>query len=453
MKTKTSLVKNFEYPKKELSPSEEKILDKLIKAAELIAPIYEAQINDRYLGANFYPHNATREEILEAAKEDPQILSPYTIVERDVNKNLITIPYHIKYAKLLKPAITLIREAASLTENKEFSKRLEVQADALEQGSYEAAEIYWLTMEPYKINFIIGPIERYEDSLLFEKTCYTGVVGIIDENATLEAVKIRDSILTTDYKIFSFSRKIKTSEKINVRIDDAVVYGGLAARILFAGMDMPNNPYLVEKYGSQIMIFKTLVRNNFYELHYPIFKKLFEKQFQEGYTENLLLQASQTLILIREISTVLVKYSDAEKRLRELYPVIYEMASYVLAVKNAGMLLLKDVITQKDLEAIMIMFLSRAFDSFIVAKDVKSMKHYSQGYAIAVNYFLKSGALRVSKGISWVNFNKMYMVLNELATTLDQILAFGDIKDAQRLIDEYGYSKNISKLTPKIGKV
>ena len=153
---------------------------------------------------------------------------------------------------------------------------------------------------------------------------------------------------------------------IQVRIDQASISAGLSARVLFAGMDLPNDPSLVEKYGSQVIVLSNIVKYNFEEIHYPIFKKIFESTFQKGYNSELLLSASQKLLLIREIFTLQVKYSDAEARLRELYPVINEMASYVLAVKSAGSLLMKDVIFQKELEAIMILFLSRAFDSFIL---------------------------------------------------------------------------------------
>ena len=450
---KNNLIRKFDIDKSSLSENEKKVLDKLIKAAEAAAPIYGLQMNDKYEGANFYPHNATQEEILKVASTNPQLLSPYTIVKRKKDGSLEAIPYHIEYATYLRSVIKLIREAAVITDNKDFARRLEVQVDALEHGSYEAADIYWLTMKPYKIDIVIGPIERYEDNLLFIKTCYQGTIGIMDQERTKQAVEILDTLHSAQHKSFSFAQKVLAAQKIDARIDDAVIYSGLGARQLFAGVDLPNDPHLIEKYGSQIIIYQNLVKHNFEQFHYPIFKKLFEKTFQESYSRELLLKTSTLLILIREISTLMVKYTDAEKRLRELYPVIYEMASYVLAIKNAGTLLLKDVITQRELEGLMIMFISRAFESFIIAKGVKSMQYSGKGYAIAINYFLRSGALMEYKGISWVNFNKMFVVLVDLAATLDQILAFGDFEDAKKLIDELGNTSTCLKLLPEWRKL
>lgn len=450
MQKKTVLVKKFKLSDGNLSAEEKKVLAKLGKAAKLVAPIYEKQINDLYPGANFYPHDMPTAEIIREAQANPEIFNPYTVVEKEKGGALQVIPYHVKYAFLIKPVVKLIREAAYLTTNLEFSKRLEVQANALESGSYEAANIYWLSMKPYKIDIVIGPVERYEDRLFFKKTCYSAVVGIIDEKSTAEAEEIRDALLSSERKSFSLSQKVNFANRIQVRVDRIAVMAGLDARARFAGAFLPDDTCLIEKYGGEVIIFGTAVEQNFKDYHYPTFKKVFEPSFQRSYSQETLLDASRKLLLIREISSALVKYHDAEARLGEYYPIINEMAAYVLAVKNAGSLLLKDVISQKELEAIIIMFLCRAFNSFHEAEKVKSLTHYSRGYAIAINYFLKNGSLREYQGISWVNFTKMFVALTELASIMDRILAFGDITDVQRLVNEYGNTTDLNRLLPKI---
>jgi len=54
-----------------LNKNEKKVLSLLIEAASLVLPIYKLQENPKYPGANFYPHDATKEEIEDAAKKDP----------------------------------------------------------------------------------------------------------------------------------------------------------------------------------------------------------------------------------------------------------------------------------------------------------------------------------------------------------------------------------------------
>ena len=119
-----------------LTANQRKVLNLLVEAAKLIVPIYELQENQKYPGANFYPKGVKKEEIERVARDNPEILSPYTIVEMK-NGKLTAVPYHEKYAKLLKPIHEKLLQAAKITDNKEFVKRLELQANALLDGSYD----------------------------------------------------------------------------------------------------------------------------------------------------------------------------------------------------------------------------------------------------------------------------------------------------------------------------
>src|SRR3990167_9902850 len=85
-----------------LAASEKKVTEKLTKAAEAIAPIYEKQVNALDSQANFYPADATKDEIQQAAKSNSKILLPYTMVERDLKGRLTAIPYHIKFRDELR---------------------------------------------------------------------------------------------------------------------------------------------------------------------------------------------------------------------------------------------------------------------------------------------------------------------------------------------------------------
>ncbi|MFH0859211.1 MAG: hypothetical protein V1868_01165, partial [Patescibacteria group bacterium] len=75
-------IRKFKINTKELSQKEKVLFKKLISAAELIAPLYLNQKNNKHPGANFYPYDASKEEIERAARKNPAILSPYTFVER-----------------------------------------------------------------------------------------------------------------------------------------------------------------------------------------------------------------------------------------------------------------------------------------------------------------------------------------------------------------------------------
>jgi len=210
--------KKFKIDLKELSLKEKRILERLVQAVELIAPLYLSQKNERYPGANFYPHNVKKEEIEKAAKNDPLILNPYTLVEKNKKGKLISVPYHIRFKKELKPIAKIIKEAAKLSEEKEFVRYLNSRADSLLDGNYDKSDILLLKGPDFKIGFIIGPIEWYLDKLFAKKYAYQAWVGILDKEKTEEAKRLISIVLSSQRKILPGSKKINVS-KVKIRID------------------------------------------------------------------------------------------------------------------------------------------------------------------------------------------------------------------------------------------
>lgn len=433
-------IKNLSF-----SREEELILNKLIAAGKMIGRIYRKQFDPDHPGSNFYPHDASFAEIEKAAQKDKSILDPYTIVERNDKGDLVAIPYHKKYAKELTPVIKLIGEAAEETKDKEFKRYLRARATALKNGLYEQADIVWLTTKPFKINFVIGPIERYDDKLFFKKCSFQSWVGVLDEVATQEAINFRDVIFSSQRKIIAPEEKVRLQEKVTLRVDKTLLFSGLISRFMFTGTNLPNDVRLMEKYGSVVTIFSTCLDEKFEEQHYSIFQKVFEKSFQIAYTKEQLRLGTLRNILVHEIAHPLLRFRGAESRLKNLFPVFDEITAYVYGVKSCGLLLLKDIITQKELEAIMVMFLCRAFTWWEDYQKDKGVIHYLQGYAIALNFLFESGAIREHNGIFWPNFTKFFVCLEELASVLERMLAEGTYTEAKNFLARYGSLATIDK--------
>lgn len=446
------LVIRFKPELPKLNKNEQQVLSLLIEAGELIAPIYSQQENSKYLGANFYPHGVSKNEIETAAKINPEILSPFTIVEK-INGKIEAVLYHEKYAELLKPVIKKLLEAAKVTENEQFAKRLGLQAQAFLDGSYERATIAWLTMKPYVLSIVIGPIERYDDRLFFIKTAYQAWVGVMDEKETARVTEFKGIIMSSQRKILMPSEHVDFFDKIQTRIDKTVLFAGLIAKLGFTGTNLPNEIHLMEKYGSEITIFESSLDLWFRKRHCPIFKSVFEKHFQQSYSDEGLRKGSMYNILLHELAHSFMRYRDAEKRLGNLFPAIDEIGASVMGIKACGSLLLKNVITRRELEYIMVMFIARLFDWLDELKEDPSAIHYIRGNAIALSFLFSSGALQQAGGLSWPNFTKMFVAIDELAMALNRILSMGSYKDAEKFIEMYGslkvfddYKKPLSKL-------
>lgn len=441
---------NFPVKDLYLDKTEKKVVEKLVEAVKGIGPIYEQQENPKYLGANFYPHNFSKEQILEAARNDPAILSPYTIVEKTASGKLKTTPYHIKFRTHLKKVSKLLVEAAEITDNKEFSQRLRYQANALLDGSYEVSDIYWITMESYKIDFAIGPIDRLDDRLLFKKASYEGWAGIIDDLKTERAKFIQRSIYDVRRKTFTPSEKAEFLDKTKLRVEKTLIFSGLFARGMFTSNSLPVDPILMEKYGISITFFDTSLDIKFNNQHYPIFEKIFEDDFKDRYSKEVLHEGSFRNVLLHEIGHSLLRYKNAEARLKELFPIIDELSATIYGIKCCGSLVLKGIMTEKELEAIMIMFVCRAFTWWIDSKTSPSVEAFATGHAVALNQFFTTGALRESDGISWPNFARMFLAIEELSDSLERLISMGDYNEAKTFIEKYGSFMVYSKFTQRL---
>ena len=445
-------IKKFKIGTKELSQKEKVLFGKLISAAELITPLYLKQKNNKHPGANFYPYDATKEEIERAARKNPAILSPYTFVERDKAGKLIAIPYHLKFKKELKPISELLEEAADLSEDKNFSLYLRSRAKSLLDGSYEKSEIIWLKTEPVKFGFIIGPIERYLDKLFFKKCAYQSWVGLLDEEKTKEAEKFKNAILAGRRKILSGSEKAEIS-KLGVRVDRTAIFSGLIADFMFAGTNLPNDVRLMEKHGSNLTIFESSLESNFKGNRLSIFKAVFDKKFQKSYSEEDLYKGSLRCILLHEISHSLIRYRDAEERLKDLFPVFDELYAYILGIKGCGVLFLKGVMNQKELEAVLIMYICLNFACWLDSIKSPDKEHYTIGAAITQNFFLKEEAMREKGGISWPNFTKLFICIDELSRLLEYHLAVGSYEEAKDFIGEYSSFNVFKRFSSQLSKI
>lgn len=435
MKNKPLVIFDVKLPK--LSDNERKVLDLLLEAGKLIVPIYEEQENHKFPGANFYPHGVSKLEIEKAAKTNPEILSPYTVVEK-LDSKLVAIPYHEKYAKLLKLVAAKLLAAAKITNNKNFAKCLKVQAKALLDGSYNEATICWMSTKPYILDINIGPVERYDDKLFFVKTAYQAWVGVIDKKDSKLLDRYAKVILSTRRKVAMASEKFDYYDKVQVRVDQTLLYAGLIARTMFVGVNLPNDPRLMEKYGSEITLSKPVNKYRLDSIILPTFNKIFSPEFKKIFSVKDLERGSLYLTALHEVAHTYLRYRDSEKRLQDLFPVIDELAASVMGIKVCGSLLLKDIASTKQLESIMLSFVARSFHLVMYEADNPSKIHYLLGAAILLNYLLESGAIKRAGGVSWPNFMKIFVSLDELMTILGRILARGKRSDAEALIKKYG---------------
>lgn len=426
---------NPKLPK--LTQNQKKVLRLLIEAGKLIAPLYLEQEKQILENGNLYPKGVTKKEIEKAAQNNPEILSPYTVVEK-TNGKLIAVPYYVKYINFLKPIADKLNQAAGLTENKDFSKFLKLKAKVLLNGNYEGAMIAWLKMNPpYFIDITIGPFEHHDDRIFFAKAPYQCWVGIIDKERTGKFNYYKGIVLSGRRKALLPDQKFENYKEVRAKIDDAILLSGHIARTKFVGINMPMNIEWVEKYGSEITLFNQVNNLRMQEQILPSLRKFFATAFKKEFSEEDLITGSISYVGLHELAHNDLYYRNAAKNLQDLFAPIYELTATVLGFKMAGSLLLKDVITNKQLESMVVAFICRNFWLKERSKKDKSWTNYALGGVIFNNFILQTGALKELKGLAIPNFVKIFVSIQDLFSALEYLLSQGTRKNAEAFIKKY----------------
>lgn len=419
---------NPKLPK--LTENEKKVLKLLVEAGKLIAPLYLEQENQ-------LNQDVSKKEIEKLAKQEPMALSPYTVVE-NVDGNFQIIPYHVKYAKFLQPIADKLNEASKATNNKEFGKFLELQAKALLDGSYEEAMAALIQMKLYILDISIGPL-NYFNRVFAGKAAYQAWVGVLDIEGTKRLNNYKSVVFNASRKALVPNERIENFDHVKVKTIDEVLLSGLIARSKFVGLSLPMDINWIEKHGSEVTIFNQVNDLRLKEQIMPTFNKIFSPGFKQGFTPEDLRRASLRYVALHELAHNYLYYKNSEKNLQELFPAIYELTATLLGMRIAGTLLLKDRITNKQLESMIVAFVCRSFDLIEKSKKDKFMINYALGGTIFINFMLESGAIKQKGGMAITNFAKIFLSLHELSYIMERLLSSGTKKDAEDFIKKYGF--------------
>lgn len=131
-------------------------------------------------GANYYPTDMSKAEFESAELEGKASL--YTFIRRNDAGELITVPYFEMFAEQVQKAAELLRQCADLAEDDGLQKYLNLRADALLNDEYQSSDMAWMDMKTNGLDFVVGPIENYEDKLYNYKAAHEAYVLVKDKS-------------------------------------------------------------------------------------------------------------------------------------------------------------------------------------------------------------------------------------------------------------------------------
>jgi hypothetical protein len=404
-------------------------------------------------GANFYPHDMTKEEF-EAWNDDAKT-SLYTLIRRGEDGKLKSIPYHVAYAEQIQKAADLLKQAASLVEDSGLKNYLEKMAEALLTDEYYDSDVAWMEMKNNTIDFIIGPIENYEDQLFGYKAAHESFILIKDKEWS-QKLEHFGALLPGLQKDLPCEPKYKAETPgmdSDLNVYDAVYYAGdCNAGSKTIAINLPNDEVVRETKGSRKLQLKNSMQAKFDKILVPIADLIIaEDQRQhvkfDAFFENTMFhEVAHGLGLGNTIN----KKGTVREALKDTYSSIEEGKADILGLWCVYKLNEMGELGDKDMMDNFVTFMAGIFRSVRFG----AASAHGKANMMRFYYFQEKGAIERDEatGTYRVNFEKMKVAMLSLSEMILKIQGDGDYDAAVNLIKEKGYIREaLQKDLDRIG--
>lgn len=230
----------------------------------------------------YYPADITIEEY--NAFDDPDKASWYTVLRRDENGKLKTVWYHDEYAEEVNRMCELMQQAADLAEDPGLKNYLLKRIDAFMTDEYLASDLAWMDMKDSKVDFVIGPIESYDDKFQETKTSYEAFILLKDTERSKDLAKFvamlpelqKELPCKPEYKTFVPG----TSSDLNVY--DVVFYAGdCNAGSKTIAINLPNDERVHAMKGTRRLQLRNSMQAKFDKILLPIGQLILSPEDQQ----------------------------------------------------------------------------------------------------------------------------------------------------------------------------
>ncbi|MBA5629591.1 dipeptidyl-peptidase 3 family protein [Moheibacter lacus] len=401
------------------------------------------------LGANFYPLDMTVEEFENANL--PEGKSQYTFVRRNEDGGLYTVPYHVQFKDQIANAAGLLRKAATFADDEGLKIYLETRATALETDKYFESDIAWMNMKTNRLDFVVGPIETYEDQLFGYKAAHEAYVLVKDMEWSKKLEKYA-KFLPELQRNLPVPDKYKTESPgtdSDLNAYDVVYYAGdCNAGGKTIAINLPNDERVQLEKGTRRLQLKNAMRAKFDKIMVPIADVLID----DSQRQHVKFDAFFANVMFHEVAHGLgIKNTINDKgtvreALKEQQSHLEEGKADILGLYMVNQLLEKGELEGQK-EDFMVTFLAGIFRSVRFGESA-----HGSANMICFNYFKERGAFkRTKEGKYIVDFPKMEAAMNGLSELILTLQGNGDYEGVKKLTEQKGHiSKELQKDLDKL---
>ncbi len=407
----------------------------------------------RFAGANFYPADMSVEEF--EAWDEPLKNNQYTLVRRNNEGKLVAVPYSKAYREQHQKAARLLNQAAQLADDPGLKTYLQMRAEALLTDQYMASDYAWVAMKDNNVDFIVGPIENYEDRLFGFKAAHEAFVLVKDLEWSAQLEKF-NALLPDLQQMLPVSPKYK-KEKPGTDADINVYYALYYAGDCNAGsktiaINLPNAEEIHKSVGSRKLQLKNSMKAKFDHILVPISNMLICKSQRQhikfdAFFENV---TFHEVAHGMGIKNVVGGKQTVREALRDYYSSIEEAKADIMGLYLVTKLYEMGKITSGEVMDNYVTFFAGIFRSCRFG----AASAHGKANMMAMRYFADKGAFVFQEnGTYLVNFDNMRGAVESLVEKILIVQGDGNYEDAKRWVEQDGVmSENLKNALDKVNQ-
>ncbi|MEZ5287224.1 MAG: hypothetical protein R2712_20965 [Vicinamibacterales bacterium] len=411
--------------------------------------------------ANFYPPDATREEVERwigglSPAERTRATGFFTTIRRGADGRLAAVPYSVEYQGELALAASHLREAAKATTDASLRAFLEARAAAFGTDDYYDSDVKWMELSS-AIEPTIGPYEVYEDEWFNYKAAFEAFITVKDEAESQQLQRFAGALQSIEdhLPIDAAYRNPRLGALAPIAVVNTVFSSGDANRgVQTAAFNLPNDERVIREKGSKRVMLKNNQRAKFDTVLVPI-SRIALSPADQGRVD---FDAFFTHILMHELMHGLGPHdirvggrtTTVRQELKETYSAIEEAKADISGLFALQFLVDQGQLDKKFEETMYVTFLASAFRSIRFGVN----EAHGRGQAIQLNYLLDAGAVTVgADGTFAVDAARVKDAVTALTREFMTLQAEGRYDRAQSMIETLGVVRpSVQAVLDKAGR-
>ncbi len=394
---------------------------------------------DKPLGARFYPLDMSREEFDQW--DHPDKSSARTMIRRDDQGNLVSIPYKDAFAEENKEISRLLQEAARLADYPAFAHYLNHLSEAILTDDYREADKAWMQMKDNNIDLVLRPLDTGEDRKFGYKAAHSSyiVVKDLEWSSRLE----RFAGLAPDFQqrlpVPDAYKQEVPADDSEIFVYDALYYAGHCnAGPKIIALYLPRDPEVIAQTGTRSMQLKNVMEAKFEHILLPISQMMIDQE-QQAYISSdafFLLTAFHEIAAALGISNTIDGQGTVSGALREYHGIIDATVTDLMALYFIRQLEQMGEISRQELHEAYI----TSFASVMRSSRFGTAGAHGVAGMIRFNFFEQENVFdRCGETETYsVNIDNMIAAVEETLEKLLIIQGDGDYAKARGIVNQYG---------------